>query len=38
MVWAPGGYKFLDFTKVGLPLDIIFMVCSCLLIPLVWKP
>jgi len=36
MVWAPGGYKFLDFTKVGVPLDIIYMVGSCLIIPLIW--
>lgn len=36
MVWGPGGYKFLDFTKVGLPLNIIYMVVGSLLIPLIW--
>ena len=36
MVYGPGGYKFLDFTKVGLPLNIItWLVCSAL-IPLIW--
>lgn len=36
MVYGPGGYKFLDFTKFGLPLNIItWLVCSAL-IPLIW--
>lgn len=36
MVYGPGGYKFTDFTKVGVPLNIItWLVCS-LLIPLIW--
>lgn len=36
MVYGPGGYKFLDFTRVGLPLNIItWLVCSAL-IPLIW--
>jgi di/tricarboxylate transporter len=36
MVYGPGGYKFLDFTKVGLPLNIItWLLCSAL-IPLIW--
>jgi di/tricarboxylate transporter len=34
MVYAPGGYKFLDFTKVGLPLNIILTILTPLLI--VW--
>ncbi|NJS40100.1 MAG: SLC13 family permease [Rhodobacteraceae bacterium] len=36
MVYGPGGYKFSDFTKVGLPLNIIVMLVSALLIPLIW--
>jgi di/tricarboxylate transporter len=36
MVYGPGGYKFSDFTKVGLPLNIIVMLVSCALIPLIW--
>lgn len=36
MVYGPGGYKFLDFTKVGIPLNIItWLLCSAL-IPLIW--
>jgi di/tricarboxylate transporter len=36
MVYGPGGYKFLDFTRIGLPLNvIIWLVCSAL-IPLIW--
>ncbi|MGB6169697.1 MAG: SLC13 family permease [Geitlerinemataceae cyanobacterium] len=34
MVYGPGGYKFLDFTKVGLPLNLILTICTPLLI--VW--
>jgi len=36
MVYGPGGYKFLDFTRVGVPLNIItWLLCSAL-IPLIW--
>jgi di/tricarboxylate transporter len=37
IVYGPGGYKFRDFLKVGIPLNIIFMVVSLLIIPMVWK-
>jgi len=36
MVYGPGGYKFFDFTRVGLPLNIITGVTACLLIPVLW--
>jgi di/tricarboxylate transporter len=32
MVYAPGGYKFLDFTKVGAPLNLILTIMTPLLI------
>ena len=36
MVYGPGGYKFLDFTKVGVPLNLItWLLCSAL-IPMFW--
>jgi di/tricarboxylate transporter len=36
LVYGPGGYKFSDFLKVGLPLNISIGVLSALLIPLFW--
>ena len=36
MVYAPGGYKYSDFVKVGLPLNIIFMLISLVVIPYFW--
>lgn len=36
MVYGPGGYKYLDFIRVGLPLNLIFFVISVTLIPWIW--
>ena len=36
MVYGPGGYKFTDFIRVGIPLDIVTGVTACLMIPLFW--
>ncbi len=36
MVYGPGGYRFSDYLKVGIPLDLIFLVVSLVLIPIVW--
>jgi di/tricarboxylate transporter len=36
MVYGPGGYKFLDFTRVGLPLNLILTICTPLLIMLIY--
>ncbi len=36
LVYGPGGYKFSDFLKVGVPLNISLAVISSLLIPLIW--
>jgi di/tricarboxylate transporter len=32
-VYAAGGYRFQDFVKVGLPLNIIFIAMAIVLIP-----
>lgn len=36
MVYGPGGYKFTDFLKIGLPLNVILMASATVLIPLAW--
>jgi di/tricarboxylate transporter len=36
MVFGPGGYRFSDFLRVGIPLDIICWVLTIVIIPLVW--
>jgi di/tricarboxylate transporter len=36
MIYSPGGYRFTDFTKVGVPLNLIFWGLSVLIIPLIW--
>lgn len=36
MVYGPGGYKFSDFIRVGIPLDIVTGLAACLTIPLFW--
>jgi di/tricarboxylate transporter len=36
MVYGPGGYKYLDYLIVGLPLNIIFFVISVTVIPIFW--
>ncbi|MEJ2018948.1 MAG: SLC13 family permease, partial [Maritimibacter sp.] len=36
MVYGPGGYKFTDFVKVGLPLNLSLAVLASAVIPLIW--
>lgn len=36
LILTPGGYRFRDFMKVGLPLLLIFLIVSLLLVPLIW--
>ncbi|MBV1897176.1 MAG: SLC13 family permease [Rhodobacteraceae bacterium] len=36
MVYGPGGYRFTDFLRVGIPLNLSVGVLASLLIPLLW--
>lgn len=36
-IYGAGGYKFTDFTRVGIPLTIILWVVSVTLIPMMWS-
>ncbi len=36
MVYGPGGYRFMDYLKLGIPLNVFVVTASTLLIPLVW--
>jgi di/tricarboxylate transporter len=36
MVYGPGGYSFMDYMKLGVPLNLFVVVASTLIIPLLW--
>lgn len=36
LIYGAGQYKFTDFTKIGLPLNIIFWILATVFIPMVW--
>ena len=37
MVMGPGGYQFGDYSKLGLPLLLLFLVVATLLVPVFWS-
>ncbi|MGE0607063.1 MAG: SLC13 family permease [Pirellulales bacterium] len=37
MVYGPGGYKFSDYVKIGVPLDLLVGTVTVLVAPFVWK-
>jgi di/tricarboxylate transporter len=36
LVYGPGGYRFTDFLRVGIPLNILLAITASLTIPLIW--
>jgi len=36
LVYGPGGYRFSDYLKVGMPLNLLVWVMGSLFIPLIW--
>jgi len=36
MVYGPGGYRFTDYVKIGVPLNILLMLVVSTLIPFLW--
>ena len=36
MVYGPGGYRFSDYVKIGVPLDILIWIVTVALAPLIW--
>lgn len=37
LVYSAGGYRFSDFMRIGIPMNIIIGVVSVLVIPLIWR-
>jgi di/tricarboxylate transporter len=36
IVYGPGGYRFTDFVRVGLPLNAVCAVIAIVMIPFIW--
>jgi di/tricarboxylate transporter len=36
LVYGPGGYRYTDFVRAGLPLDLLCAVVALILIPIIW--
>ena len=36
MIMGPGGYRFIDYVRVGLPLTLLVMILTIILVPIVW--
>ena len=36
MVYGPGSYRFTDYLKLGIPLNLLVLVMGTLFIPMIW--
>lgn len=36
LVYGPGGYRFADYLKLGIPLNLLVILLAILLIPIIW--
>lgn len=36
LVYGPGGYRFTDFLRIGVPLNIVMAITASVFIPLIW--
>ena len=36
LVYGPGGYRFFDYTKVGVWLNLVLLILTALVLPLIW--
>jgi di/tricarboxylate transporter len=37
MVYTAGGYRFSDFLRIGLPLNVVIGIVTVVLVPLIWR-
>lgn len=36
LVYGPGGYRFSDFLRVGVPLNVLMALTVCTIVPMIW--
>ncbi|MEL6197249.1 MAG: SLC13 family permease, partial [Pseudomonadota bacterium] len=36
LVYAAGGYRFTDYMRLGIPMNLMVGILSCLIIPTIW--
>ena len=36
MVYGPGGYRFGDYLRIGVPLNLVVGIITVLIIPMAW--
>lgn len=36
LIYGPGGYRYLDYARVGLPLNVLFLIVAAIVIPYWW--